>query len=142
MFVENRQFSFVVLIPAGTHSDAKEKNNGQGATNENDHILRREIHAGDVGRRNEQHSALVVLQIGLHVLKRQGSLYITMIVETNGILHGPEDNAVLLQRNLLHTLLVTILANAYLNHVESTGTGRLQRGQAIQLHVLLIGQFF
>lgn len=65
-----------------------------------------------------------------------------MVDETNGVLNRPEDNAVLLQRNLLHTLLVTLLANTHLNHAESTRTGRLQRGQAIQLRFLLIGQFF
>ena len=52
MFVENRPFSLVVLIAAGAHSDAKEKDDEQGAADENDHILRREIHAGHVGRRD------------------------------------------------------------------------------------------
>ena len=61
MFVENRPFSLVVLIAAGAHSDAKEKDDEQGAADENDHILWREIHAGDVSCRDEQHSALVVL---------------------------------------------------------------------------------
>ena len=61
MFVENRQFLLVVLTPAGAHSDAKEKDDEQGAADENDHILWREIHTGHVGCRDEQHSALVVL---------------------------------------------------------------------------------